>query len=349
MDQTHDQNSNSDADELYEHHRINVDSGQSPLRIDKFLMNRIENVSRNRIQNAALAKSIMVNGNPVKSNYKVKPGEVITIVLSYPPRELEIIAQDIPLNIVYEDEDLIVVNKPAGLVVHPGYGNYTGTLVNALAYHLHPELLDRSIESETLRPGLVHRIDKHTSGLLVVAKNEQAMTHLAKQFFDRTIERRYVAMVWGDLEEPSGTITGNIARNITDRKMMDVFEDPEIGKRAVTHYEVIKRYGYVTLVSCKLETGRTHQIRVHFKYIGHPLFNDETYGGQRIVKGTIFAKYKQFIENCFQQIPGQALHARSLEFIHPRTGESMKFEADLPEGFEEIMKKWELYSSKSGK
>ena len=258
---------------------------------------------------------------------------------------LEIIAQDIPLGIVFEDDDLIVINKPAGMVVHPGHGNYTDTMINALAFHFHPELKDKSIESESERPGLVHRIDKHTTGLLVVSKNEQAMTHLAKQFYDRTIERKYIALVWGDIDQEKGTITGNIGRKLTDRKIMDVFEGDEVGKHAVTHFTVLKRYGYVTLVECKLETGRTHQIRVHFKHIGHPLFNDETYGGNRVLKGTIFAKYKQFVENCFTLISGQALHARSLGLIHPVSGIKLNFEVDLPEGFRKIIEKWETYTA----
>lgn len=335
----------NDADELYEHHRIVVDKGQSLLRIDKFLMNRLENVSRNRIQNAATAESILVNKKPVRSSYKVKPGDVITIVLAHPPRELEIIAEDIPLSIIYEDQDLVVVNKEAGMVVHPGYGNYTGTMVNALAYHFHPELLGASVEAESERPGLVHRIDKLTSGLLVVARNETAMTHLAKQFFNRTIDRLYLALIWGDPEGDEGTITGNVGRSIRDRKVMDVFEDGSQGKHAVTHYKVIKRFGYVTLVQCKLETGRTHQIRVHFSHIGHPLFNDEPYGGKRIVKGTIFSKYKKFVENCFEMIPGQALHAQTLGFLHPRDGRKVDFSAELPEGFKLLLEKWDGYTA----
>jgi 23S rRNA pseudouridine1911/1915/1917 synthase len=336
---------NNDADELYEHHRIIVDKGQSLLRIDKFLMNRLENVSRNRIQNAATAESILVNNSPVRSSYKVKPDDVITIVLAHPPRELEIIAEDLPLDIVYEDEDLVVVNKEAGMVVHPGYGNYTGTLVNALAYHFHPDLLGRSVESENERPGLVHRIDKLTSGLLVVTKNETAMTHLAKQFFNRTIDRIYHALVWGDLEHDEGTISGNVGRSLRDRKIMDVFEDGSNGKHAVTHYKVIKRYGYVTLIECKLETGRTHQIRVHFSHIGHPLFNDETYGGRRIVKGTVFGKYKKFVENCFELIPGQALHAKTLGFSHPKDGRRIDLNSELPEGFNRLLEKWDTYTA----
>jgi len=334
-----------DQEELYEHHRIIVDKGQSLLRIDKFLMLRLENVSRNRIQNASEAGSILVYGKPVKASYRVKPADLITIVLSHPPREIEIIAEDIPLEIIYEDDDLIIVNKQAGLVVHPGVGNYSGTLVNALAYHFHPELLGKSVEAENERPGLVHRIDKNTSGLLVISRNEKAATHLAKQFFDRTIKRRYIALVWGGFDGEEGTITGNIGRNQTDRKSMDVYPDGETGKHAVTHYKVLESLGYLSLLECRLETGRTHQIRVHMKHIGHPLFNDETYGGKKILKGTTFSKYKLFVENCFEMIPGQALHARSLGFIHPSTGKEMYFEAPLPENFRLLIERWRTYIS----
>jgi 23S rRNA pseudouridine1911/1915/1917 synthase len=332
-----------EQEELYEHHRIVADKGQSLMRIDKFLMSRLENVSRNRIQNAADAGSILVNSKPVKSSYKVKPADVITIVLAHPPRDIKIIAQDIPIEIIYEDDDLVVVNKIAGLVVHPGFGNYTGTLVNALAYHFHPELLDQPIDDESVRPGLVHRIDKNTSGLLVVARNEKAMTHLAKQFFDRTIKRKYLALVWGDFDHETGTVTGNVGRNRVDRKAMDVFPDGDHGKPAVTHYLVKERFGYVTLLECRLETGRTHQIRVHMKHTGHPLFNDELYGGKKILKGTTFSKYKMFVENCFDLIPGQALHAQSLGFKHPSGGREMYFEANIPQGFESILNKWRTY------
>jgi 23S rRNA pseudouridine1911/1915/1917 synthase len=335
---------NGEQEELYEHHRIVVDKGQSMLRIDKYLMSRLTNVSRNRVQNAADAGSILVNNVAVKSSYRVKPSDLITIVLAHPPREVEIIAEDIPVEIVYEDDDLVIVNKHAGLVVHPGVGNYNGTLVNAMAYHFHPELLGKSIESENVRPGLVHRIDKNTSGLMVIARNERAMTHLAKQFFDRTIKRRYVALVWGDFLENEGTVTGNIGRNLNDRKAMEVFPLGEHGKHAVTHYKVLERFGYLTLVECRLETGRTHQIRVHMKYIGHPLFNDETYGGKKILKGTTFSKYTSFVENCFELIPGQALHAKSLGFIHPTTRKEIYFEANIPEGFEKLLKRWKVYS-----
>lgn len=343
MQEEVDEQDTGDQEELYEHHRITVDKGQSLLRIDKFLMMRLEAVSRNRIQNAADAGSILVNGKAVKPSYKVKPFDVITIVLSHPPREISIIAEDIPLDIIYEDSDLIIVNKPAGLVVHPGVGNYSGTLVNALAYHFHPELVGKSIEAESVRPGLVHRIDKNTSGLLVIARNERSMTLLAKQFFDRTITRRYTALVWGDFDTDGGTVTGHVGRNQTDRKSMEVYPDGDHGKHAVTHYKVLERLGYLSLIECKLETGRTHQIRVHMKHIGHPLFNDELYGGKRILKGTTFAKYKLFVERCFEMIPGQALHARSLGFIHPSTGKEMHFEVPLPDGFLMLLEKWRHY------
>ena len=330
-----------EQDELYEHHRITVDKGQALLRIDKFLMNRLENASRSKIQHAAEVGSILVNGNPAKSSYKVKPGDVISIVLAYPVRDTEVLPENIPLNIVYEDQDLVLVNKPAGMVVHPGYNNYTGTLVNALVYHFRNLPTSRNGE---IRPGLVHRIDKNTSGLLVIAKNELAMTALAKEFFDHTIERNYWALAWGDLKENSGTITGHIGHSLRDRKVMDVFPDGKYGKHAVTHYEVLERFGYVTLVRCKLETGRTHQIRAHFRHIGHPLFNDDTYGGDKILKGTTFNKYRQFVENCFKIIPRQALHAKTLGFVHPATREKLFFESPLPADFEMVLEKWRNYS-----
>ncbi len=326
--------------ELFEHFRFVVDPGQNPLRIDKFLVNRIENASRNKIQVAASSGNILVNNKSVKSNYKVKPNDVISIVMTFPPREVELIPQDIPINIVYEDDDIIVVNKNPGMVVHPGHGNYSGTLVNALAYHLKDLPLFKSGE---LRPGLVHRIDKNTSGILVVAKNELSLNKLAKQFFDRTINRKYISLVWGTFEHKEGTITGNIGRAYKDRKRMDVFPDGEYGKHAVTHYKVLKEIGYVSLVECKLETGRTHQIRVHFEYIKHPVFNDERYGGNEIIKGTTFTKYKQFVQNCFKTIPRHALHAKSLEFIHPRTGKVMFFDSELPKDMKDVIAKWENY------
>ncbi|MFA8301215.1 MAG: RluA family pseudouridine synthase [Hyphomicrobiales bacterium] len=325
--------------ELYEHFRFVVDKGQAPLRIDKFLMNRMENASRNKIQQAAKAENILVNGKIIKQNYKVKPEDVIAIVLAYPPTEVDITPENIPLSIVYEDEDVLLVNKPAGLVVHPGHGNYSGTLLNALCYHF--EQNGSNVEN---RFGyLCHRIDKDTTGLLLVAKNEIAQTKLAKQFFDHTIDRTYNALVWGDFDEDEGTIEGHIGRDPKHRKRMTVFPDGDYGKEATTHYNVIKRFGYITLVECRLETGRTHQIRVHFKWKKHPLFNDPTYGGDLILKGTTFTKYKQFVNNCFKTIPRQSLHAKSLGFVHPTTGEHMVFESDLPNDMQEVIDKWEKY------
>lgn len=326
-------------DELYEHFRFDVPKGQLLLRIDKFLMNLIPNATRNKIQNAASAGDIYVNDVPVKSNYKVKPLDVVRILLSHPPFENRVDPENIPLDIVYEDESLLLINKPAGLVVHPGHGNYTGTLVNALAYHFENLPMNSSE-----RPGLVHRIDKDTTGLLVIAKTEAAMTHLAKQFEAKTSEREYIALVWGNVKEDEGTIEGNIARHLKDRMQMAVFADPEIGKPAITHYKVLERFGYVTLVSCILETGRTHQIRVHMKHIGHPLFNDARYGGDLILKGTTFTKYKQFIDNCFKILPRQALHAKTLGFIHPTTGAMMRFDTELPQDMKDAIEKWRGYS-----
>lgn len=326
-------------DELFEHFRFDVPKGQLLLRIDKFLMNLIPNATRNKIQNAATAGDIYVNDLPVKSNYKVKPFDVVRIMLSHPPFENRIDPENIPLDIVYEDDALLLINKPPGLVVHPGHGNYTGTLVNALAYHF-----ENLPKNSSDRPGLVHRIDKDTSGLLVIAKTEAAMTHLAKQFENKTSEREYIALVWGTVKEDAGTIEGNIARHVKDRMQMAVFADPEIGKPAVTHYKVLERFGYVTLVSCVLETGRTHQIRVHMKHIGHPLFNDARYGGDLILKGTTFTKYKQFIDNCFKALPRQALHAKTLGFVHPSTGEFLRFDTELPADFQECIAKWRNYS-----
>ncbi|WP_432221353.1 RluA family pseudouridine synthase [Flavobacterium sp. TMP13] len=326
-------------EELFEHHRFEIPKGQALLRIDKYLMNMIENSTRNKIQNAATEGNIYVNDIAVKSNYKVKPFDVITIMLSHPPFENHIIPENIALNIVYEDDALLLINKEPGLVVHPGHGNYTGTLVHALAYHFENLPLNSSE-----RPGLVHRIDKDTSGLLVIAKTEAAMTHLAKQFEAKTTEREYVALVWGNVAEESGTIEGNLARHVKDRMQMAVFADPEIGKPAVTHYQVLERFGYVTLIKCQLETGRTHQIRAHLKHIGHPLFNDERYGGHLILKGTTFTKYKQFIDNCFKALPRQALHAKTLGFKHPTTGLMMRFDTELPQDFQSCIEKWRNYS-----
>jgi 23S rRNA pseudouridine1911/1915/1917 synthase len=330
----------ADNSELFEHFRFIADPGQTPLRIDKFLFNKLEGTSRNRIQSAANAGNILSNGSPVKPNYKVKPGDLITVVLPHPPRKIELIPEEIPLEILFEDEDVIVVNKRAGMVVHPGVGNYSGTLVNALMFHLRENPLFHSGEE---RPGLVHRIDKNTSGLLVVAKNEQALNKLASQFFQKTTKRNYTALVWGDLKAEEGTITGHIGRNPKDRKQMFVFPDGEQGKEAITHYRVTERFGYVNLVECRLETGRTHQIRVHFQYIGHPLFNDIEYGGDRILRGTTFTKYRQFVQNCFDLLPGQALHARMLGFVHPSNGKEMLFKAPLPVQFETLLQKWRTY------
>lgn len=334
-----------DDGERYEHFAITVDRGQSMIRLDKFLVDRMEHCSRNRIQTAADDGNILVNGTPAKASYKVKPLDRITLVMPYPKRELEIIPEDIPLDIVYEDDDLLIVNKAAGMVVHPGCGNYSGTLVNALAYHLrHLEMFREG----DMRAGLVHRIDKDTSGLLVIAKNELSHVRLAKQFFDHTIHRRYVALAWGNFDEDEGTITGNIGRDPRDRMLMHVFADGSQGKHAVTHYKVLRRYGYVTLVECRLETGRTHQIRVHMAWQGHPLFNDPRYGGDRILKGTTFSKYRQFISNCFDLLPRQALHARSLGFVHPTTGRDMLFESELPEDLSAVIAKWDGYVAARG-
>jgi 23S rRNA pseudouridine1911/1915/1917 synthase len=333
-----------ESSEMYEQFRFEADKKQGLLRIDKFIYSRIENASRTRIQAAAEAGNILVNGKPVKSSYKVKPCDVISILVAQPPREYELIPEDIPLNIMYEDDHLLMVNKEAGMVVHPAYGNYTGTLVNALAWHLRDLPMFKTGE---IRPGLVHRIDKNTSGILVIAKTEQALAKLAKQFFDHSCDRRYHALVWGNLPDDEGTITGNIGRSPHDRKIQYVYADGSQGKEAITHYKVLERFGYVTLVECKLETGRTHQIRVHFKHIGHPLFNDPEYGGDAILKGTTFAKYKQFVNNCFTICPRQALHAKTLSFVHPATGEWMAFDSELPDDMQQLLEKWRQYSSQA--
>ena len=339
MDNNKDNTPELEEEELFEHHRHVADKGQSLLRVDKFLMQLIANATRNKIQKAADDGNIWVNDVPVKSSYRVKPFDVVRVMLSHPPFENLILPENISLDIVYEDDSLLVINKPPGLVVHPGHGNYTGTLVNALAFHF-----ENLPKNSSDRPGLVHRIDKNTSGLLVVAKTEQAMTHLAKQFEDKTTEREYIALVWGNVKEEEGTIEGNIARHVKDRMQMAVFPDGEIGKHAVTHYKVLERFGYVTLVSCKLETGRTHQIRVHMKYIGHTLFNDERYGGDLILKGTTFTKYKQFIDNCFKTLPRQALHAKTLGFNHPTTKQHMRFDTELPQDMKECIENWRNYA-----
>lgn len=331
-----------EEEELFEHFRFKADPGQEVVRIDKFLMDRMPNTSRNKIQVAAKNGNILVNNQAVKQNYRIKPGDEVSMVLPYPVREIELIPQDIPLAIIYEDDSLIVLNKPANMVVHPGYGNYTGTLVNALVFHF--DHLPNRNQDYFGRPGLVHRLDKHTTGIMVVAKTENALTHLAKQFYDRTTERRYHALVWGDVEEDV-RIEGNLGRSLHNRKMMTVFPDGEHGKHAVTHVKVLKRFGLVTLVECKLETGRTHQIRAHMKWIGHPLFHDLEYGGDRIVKGTTSSSYKHFIENCFELIPGQALHAKTLGFHHPETGKWMQFDSELPSGYLQLLEKWERYTA----
>ena len=329
-----------ETQELYEHFRYVADKGQGLLRVDKFLHDRIENVSRNRIQNAADAGCILVNDNPVKSNYKVKPGDVVSVVMDRPRRELEIIPENIPLNIVYEDHYLMVINKPPGLVVHPGHGNYTGTLVNALAWYFKEQ---QEYDLADPRLGLVHRIDKDTSGLLVIAKTAAAKTNLCCQFFNKTTQRKYVALVWGIVKEDEGSIEGNIGRDLKDRMLMTVFPEGNYGKPAVTHYKVLERLGYVSLVEYRLETGRTHQIRVHTKYIGHTLFNDSRYGGNEILKGTTHTKYKQYIKNCFDICPRQALHAKTLGFTHPTTGREMFFDSELPDDISSLVEKWRRY------
>ena len=339
------QNIDSEIDneeELYEHFRFEAAKGQSPLRVDKFLMNLIENATRNKIQQAASNGNIFVNDVAVKSNHKVKALDVVRVLLEHPPYEYLLTPENIPLNIVYEDDSLLVINKPAGMVVHPGHGNYSGTLVNALAYHFQNLPLNSSE-----RPGLVHRIDKDTSGLMVIAKTETAMTHLTKQFFDKTTTREYIALVWGNVEKDSDTIIGNIDRHITNRMQMAVYQDGSKGKNAVTHYKVLERFGYLTLISCQLETGRTHQIRVHLKHIGHTLFNDERYGGNIILKGTTYTKYKQFVENCFKILPRQALHAKTLGFVHPVTNVYMSFNSEIPDDMQQCIIKWRDYSKAS--
>ncbi|MAX79669.1 MAG: RNA pseudouridine synthase [Crocinitomicaceae bacterium] len=339
-DETYKEGEEQEQEEMVEHHRYVADPGQTLLRIDKFLNDRLPKMSRNKIQQAAKSGNILVNGEVVKSNYKVKPDDEISLVFTHEKEEFTVEPEPIPLNIVYEDDEVLVINKPAGLVVHPGHGNKTGTLAHGLLHHIRnlPES-----PSGIDRPGIVHRIDKLTSGLMVVGKTEHALNSLAMQFFNREIERKYWALVWGNLEE-DGRIEGHIGRSLKNRKMMDVFPDGEYGKTAITNYRVLEKLLYVTLVECKLETGRTHQIRVHFKYIGHPLFSDPEYGGDRILKGTTFTKYKQFVQNCFDTLPRQALHAKSLGFTHPGTGEWMFFETELPEDFETVLEKWRKYS-----
>lgn len=338
------ENEENEEDELFEHYHFKVDPGQEILRIDKFLLDRLPNTSRNKIQFAAKNGNVLVNTVAIKPNYRVKPGDEISIVMPYPVREIELIAENIPIQIEFEDDYLAIVHKPSNMVVHPGYGNYTGTLVNAMVYHF--DNLPYRIQDYFGRPGLVHRLDKNTTGLMVIAKTEHALSHLAKQFADRTTERRYNALVWGDVIE-DGTVTGNIGRSLKNRKVMTVFPEGDYGKHAVTHYKVLERFGLVTLIECKLETGRTHQIRAHLKHIGHPLFNDNEYGGDRIVRGTTHTKYKKFIENCFSLIPGQALHAKTLGFTHPVSGENLQFDSELVDGFQKILQKWRNYTTES--
>ncbi|WP_296701046.1 RluA family pseudouridine synthase [Algoriphagus sp.] len=326
--------------ELFEHFRIVIDKGQTPIRIDKFLSEKIANATRNKVQQAIDAGSILVNGNPTKANYKIKPLDDIKVMLAKPPKETEVYSENIPLDIIYEDQYLLIVNKPPGMVVHPAHGNWSGTLVNGLVYYFEnlPEM-----KGNSGRPGLVHRIDKDTSGLLVIAKTEETMTDLAGQFFHHTIDRTYLALIWGEPEEDQGTIIGNVGRSVKNRKVMDVFPEGDQGKHAVTHWKVLKRLRYVSLIQCNLETGRTHQIRAHMKYLGHPLFNDAMYGGDKVRKGTQFSKYKTFVQNCFDLMPRQALHAMSLGFVHPATKERVYFEASLPEDFQSVLEKWESY------
>jgi len=328
-----------DEQVLHEHFSFTADPGQEPLRVDKYLMNRVENASRNKIQKAAKEGSIFVNDITVKSNYKVKGGDTVRVLFGHPPPENLLVGEDLLLDIVYEDESLILVNKTAGMVVHPGHGNYSGTLINALMFHF-----ENLPKNEQHRPGLVHRIDKDTSGLLVIAKTEYVMTHLSKQFFDKSSKRKYHALVWGDVKEDSGTIKGNIGRHPKNRLQMTVFEDGEAGKPAITHFKVLERLGYVTYLECELETGRTHQIRAHMKHIGHTLFNDERYGGNSILKGTSFTKYKQFVENCFKLIPRQALHAKTLGFEHPLTGKWVEFDSEIPGDIKNALDKWRQYA-----
>jgi len=335
-------------DELYERFSITIDKGQEPLRIDKFLMRRLENATRNKLQQDINTAMVLVNGKEVRPNYKVKPGDSIIIYSDMSPEETDVVPEKIELNIVYEDEHLMTINKPAGRVVHPGSGNYSGTLLNGVAWHLQQQ--NPAVSEETLpRFGLVHRIDKNTSGLLVLAKTDMAMRQLAKQFFDHTVKRQYVALVWGDMENDKGTIIAHVGRHQRFRKLFEAYPEGEHGKEAITHYRVLERFGYVTLVECVLETGRTHQIRVHMKHIGHPLFNDDFYGGDKIVKGTVYSKYKQFIDNCFAICPRQALHAKTLGLVHPATGKEIFFDTELPDDMKQVTERWRNYCSSAGK
>lgn len=335
-------------DELYERFSITIDKGQEPLRIDKFLVNRIEGASRNKVQQAINAGMVTVNGNEISSNYKIKPGDSIIVFSDMSPEDKDVVPEKIDLNIVYEDADILIINKPAGMVVHPGSGNYTGTLLNGVAYYRQQQ--NPSISEDSLpRFGLVHRIDKNTSGLLVLAKTDKAMRQIAKQFFDHSVRRQYVALVWGDMENDEGTIVAHVGRNLRFRKLFEAYPEGDHGKEAITHYKVLERFGYVTLIECVLETGRTHQIRVHMKHIGHPLFNDDFYGGDKIVKGTVFVKYKQFVDNCFQICPRQALHAKTLGFIHPSTEKEIFFETEVPGDMKQVIEKWRNYTASVGK
>jgi len=332
------------SDELYERFQLQVDKGQEPLRIDKFLTSRIEGASRNKLQQAMNLGMVQVNGQPIKANYKIKPLDQIIVYSDISPEQTTITPEPIELSIFYEDKDVMIINKPAGMVVHPGSGNYTGTLLNGVAWYLQQHF--PGISEETLpRFGMVHRIDKNTSGLLVLAKSDLAMRQLAKQFFDHTVKREYVALVWGDVPENKGTIRAHVGRHLRFRKLFEAYPDGDHGKEAITHYEVLERFGYTTLIRCKLETGRTHQIRVHMKHLGHPLFNDDFYGGDKIVKGTVYARYKQFVDNCFSICQRQALHARTLGFVHPSTGQTVDFECPIPTDMEEVIQKWRSYST----
>ncbi len=342
-----DDSSSEESQGLYEHHNIKVEKGQVMMRVDKFIMIRVANTTRTKIQNACEAGFVLVNGKPVKSNYRIKPLDEISIVLTVPPRDVEVVPENIPINIVFEDDYIALINKEPGMVVHPAYGNYRGTLVNAMAYHFNnlPKIktrLNNDVYME--RPGLVHRIDKNTSGIIIMAKTELAMVRLAKDFYDRTMDRKYVAIVWGDVKEDAGTITANVGRDLRDRKKMATFPvGGELGKHAVTHYKVLERFGYITVVECKLETGRTHQIRVHFKSIGHPVFNDYEYGGDVILKGINSASYKQFIKNCFELMPRHALHAKTLGITHPISGEKLFFDSEIPDDMQKVIDKWRRY------
>ena len=335
------------GDELFERFNFKIDKGQDPLRIDKYLMARIERATRNKLQQAINAGLVLVNGKAIRPNYKVKPDDEIIVYSDMSPEETDVVPEEVPLNIVFEDDQLMIINKPAGMVVHPGSGNYSGTLLNGVAWYLQKQ--NPGLDEETLpRFGLVHRIDKNTSGLLVLAKTDTAMRVLAKQFFDHTVKRQYRALVWGDLKEDAGTIIAHVGRNQRFRKLFEAYPEGEHGKEAITHYRVLERFGYVTLVECVLETGRTHQIRVHMKYLGHPLFNDDFYGGDKIVKGTVYARYKQFVENCFTMCPRQALHAKTLGFIHPTDNKEMNFDSELPEDMAQVIEKWRAYSASVG-